>query len=197
MGLKEWFVNKIEGKYAMRSVQNADIYLDDVFVPDSQILPVGNNWATGPGRCMKHSRVYAAWGAWGIAAGAYDFAIKYISKRKQFGKSISSFQISQEKLAKMMGNLQAMINMAKRTTLLYEEGKTTFGQVSLTKAWCSQKAREWVALGRELMGGNGILLENQLIKLFMDAEVMHTYEGTYEINMLITGREITGVSAIK
>lgn len=134
-GTQGMYCQKIEGKYAMRSVQNADISLNNVYVTDAQALEKGNSWVTGPGRCLKHSRVYAAWGACGIAAGAYDYTIKYISEREQFGKSIASFQISQEKLARMMGNLQAMIHMAKRTTLLYEEGKASFGQVSLTKAW--------------------------------------------------------------
>ena len=196
-GTQGMTMDKIEGKYALRSVQNADIKLTDVFVTDSQVLEKGNNWATGPGRCLKHSRVYAAWCAWGIAAGAYDFTMKYIKDRKQFGKSISSFQISQEKLARMMGNLQAMIHLSMTTTMLYEKGKASFGQVSLCKAWCTQKAREWVSLGRELLGGNGILLENQLMKLFMDIEAIHTYEGSYEINMLIAGRELTGVSSIR
>ena len=81
--------------------------------------------------------------------------------------------------------------------MLYENGKATFGQVSLCKAWCTQKARECVSLGRELLGGNGILIENQLMKLLMDIEAIHTYEGSYEINMLIAGRELTGISAIR
>lgn len=196
-GTQGMTLEKIEGKYSMRAVQNADIYLKNVFVTDSQVLEKGNSWNTGPGRALKHSRVYAAWCACGVAAGAYDFTIKYVTQRKQFGKTIASFQLTQEKLARMMGNLQAMIYMAKRTTLLYEEGKATFGQVSLTKAWCTQKARECVALGRELLGGNGILIENQLIKLFLDIEAIHTYEGSYDINMLITGRELTGVAAIR
>lgn len=130
-GTQGMTMEKIEGKYSMRGVQNADIKLHNVFITDSQVLEKGNSWSTGPGRALKHSRVYAAWCACGVAAGAYDFTIKYISERKQFGKSISSFQLSQEKLARMMGNLQSMIHMAKRTTLLYEEGKATFGQVSL------------------------------------------------------------------
>lgn len=134
-GTQGMVMDKIEGKYSMRSVQNADITLNNVFITDSQVLPKGNSWATGPGLALKHSRVYAAWCACGVAVGAYDFTMKYISQRKQFGKMISSFQLSQEKLARMMGNLQGMISSAKRVTLLYEDGKATFGQVSLTKAW--------------------------------------------------------------
>ena len=96
-----------------------------------------------------------------------------------------------------MGNLQAMIHMAQRITTLYEQDNASFGQVSLVKAWWTQKARESVSLGRELLGGNGILIENQLIKLMMDIESIHTYEGSYDINMLVTGRELTGISAIR
>lgn len=123
--------------------------------------------------------------------------MKYITKRKQFGKTITSYQLTQEKLARMIGNIQAMIHFTARITKMYFDGKATMGQITLCKAWCSLRGREVVALARELCGGNGILLENGVMKSFMDMESIYTYEGTYEVNTLVTGRELTGISAFK
>lgn len=190
-------VEKIEGKYSLRSTQNCNIYFNNVFVPEENRLEKTQDFATGAGKVLKHSRVNVSWAAIGIAVGAYDHCIKYISNRKQFGKTISSFQLSQEKIARMMGNIQGMIHFAARVTQRYYDGKATMGQITLCKAWCTLRGREVVALARELCGGNGIILENGVMKAFIDMEAIHTYEGTYEINSLVAGRELTGVSAFK
>lgn len=97
----------------------------------------------------------------------------------------------------MMGNIQASLALAVRVTNLYEQGKATMGQITMTKAWCSLRGRETVALARELCGGNGIILENKVMKFFCDMEAIYTYEGSYEVNSLVTGRELTGIAAFK
>jgi acyl-CoA oxidase len=190
-------VEKIEGKYSLRSVQNCNIFFDNVFVPEECRLEKTQDFASGAGKVLKHSRVNVCWAAVGIAVGAYDRCMAYISKRRQFGKTISSFQLSQEKVARMMGNIQGMVHYASRITLMYYEGKTTMGQIALCKAWCTLRGREVVALARELCGGNGIILENGVMKSFIDMESIYTYEGTYDINSLVAGRELTGKAAFK
>ena len=96
-----------------------------------------------------------------------------------------------------MGNIQAMIFLCIQATKLFEQGKATMGHLALCKSWCSRQGWEVVALARELLGGNGILLENKVMKSFLDMEVMYTYEGSYDINQLIVGWELTGLSAFK
>ncbi|GFY95788.1 acyl-CoA oxidase 4 [Actinidia rufa] len=122
---------------------------------------------------------------------------RYLKERKQFGAPLAAFQITQQKLVQMMGNIQAMILVGWRLCKLYESGKMTAGRVSLGKAWITSKARETVSLGRELLGGNGILTDFLVAKAFCDLEPIHTYEGTYEINSLVAAREITGISSFK
>jgi len=127
----------------------------------------------------------------------YDATIKYCNERTQFGVKITSFQLIQDKLVRMMGNIQAMLHLAYRVTSLYERNLVTIGMVAMTKAWCSKLGREVCQLGREAMGGNGILIENYAIKGLADMEAVYTYEGTYDINTLVCGRELTGISAFK
>ena len=123
--------------------------------------------------------------------------IEYISKRKQFGVPISSFQLIQEKLSRMMATIQAMILLSWRITRLAESHSATLGQISMAKAWVTLKGREVTALGREMLGGNGIVFDNYVMKAMADMEALYTYEGTYDINSLIAGRELTGISAFK
>jgi len=127
----------------------------------------------------------------------YDNVIEYISKRKQFGVPISSFQLIQEKLSRMMATIQAMILLSWRITRLAESHAATLGQISMAKAWVTLKGREVTALGREMLGGNGIVFDNYVMKAMADMEALYTYEGTYDINSLIAGRELTGISAFK
>mmetsp|Transcript_10093 Transcript_10093/g.11494 ORF Transcript_10093/g.11494 Transcript_10093/m.11494 type:complete len:416 (-) Transcript_10093:8-1255(-) len=190
-------VTKIENKYALRVTQNCNITFDNVFIPEDCRLAKTEDFASGAGVVLKHSRVNVSWGAVGIAVGAYDNCIKYISQRKQFGKTVSSFQLSQEKIARMAGHISGMIHYTASITQMYHAGTASMGQIALCKAWCSKQGREVVALARELCGGNGIILETGVIKPFMDMEAIYTYEGTYDINCLVAGRELTGKAAIK
>jgi alkylation response protein AidB-like acyl-CoA dehydrogenase len=133
----------------------------------------------------------------GCAAGAIEQAIQYAHKRKQFGKEISSFQLNQEKISRAVGEIQSMLTMVQRVSKLYEQGQASMGMIAMTKAHCTRTAREVCQIARELVGGNGILLEHHVMKQMMDLEGVHTYEGSYEINSLVSARELTGKAAFK
>lgn len=187
---------KIENKIGLRIVQNGDILLKKVFVPDDDRLP-GVNSFQDTKKVLAVSRVMVAWQPIGISMGVFDMCHRYLKERRQFGAPLAAFQINQVKLARMLGNIQAMLLVGWRLCKLYESGKMTTGQASLGKAWTTNKARETVALGRELLGGNGILADFLVAKAFCDLEPIFSYEGTYEINSLVTGREITGLASFK
>lgn len=187
---------KIENKIGLRIVQNGDICFKKVFVPDEDRLP-GVNSFQDTSKVLAVSRVMVAWQPIGISMGIYDMCHRYLNERKQFGAPLAAFQINQQKLVRMLGDIQAMILMGWRLCKLYEKGKMTPGHASLAKSWITFKARETAALGRELLGGNGILADFFVAKAFCDLEPIYTYEGTYDINILVTGREITGVASIK
>ncbi|KAF8042055.1 hypothetical protein BT93_A0603 [Corymbia citriodora subsp. variegata] len=187
---------KIENKIGLRIVQNGDIILKKVFVPDNDRLP-GVNSFQDTNKVLAVSRVMVAWQPIGISMGVYDICHRYLKERKQFGAPLAAFQINQQKLVQMLGNVQAMFLVGWRLCKLYESGKMTPGHASLGKSWITVRARETVALGRELLGGNGILSDFLVAKAFCDLEPIYTYEGTYDINTLVTGREITGLASFK
>ncbi|XP_039803340.1 acyl-coenzyme A oxidase 4, peroxisomal-like [Panicum virgatum] len=192
-GLK---ATKIENKIGLRMVQNGDVVLNKVFVSDEDRLP-GINSFRDINKVFAMSRVMVAWQPIGISMGVFDMCHRYLKERKQFGAPLAAFQLNQEKLVRMLGDIQAMVLVGWRLCKLYESGKMTSGHSSLGKAWTSKKAREVVSLGRELLGGNGILADFLVAKAFCDLEPIFTYEGTYDINSLVTGREITGVASFK
>jgi acyl-CoA oxidase len=148
-------------------------------------------------KVLAISRVLVAWQPVGLALGAYDAALRYVSQRRQFGAPLAAFQLVQEKLQRMLATSQAMWLMCWRLTKLHEAGGMTHEQASLVKAWTTARGREVVALGREILGGNGILSDFLVAKAFCDAEAYYSYEGTYEINALVAGRGLTGIAAIK
>jgi alkylation response protein AidB-like acyl-CoA dehydrogenase len=189
---------KIEGKYALRSTQNADIKIDNVFVPDHNKLTHSKDFATGTNAILESSRLMVAWMAVGVAVGAYEAAVKHALKRIQFGKPIAKFQLIQERLSRMLANCEFMLSHLVNLSIEFDKGTVSIGQIARAKANCTRLGREVVALAREVVGGNGIILENHVIKAFNDMEAMYTYEGTYDVNMLVSGRELTGgLSAIK
>ena len=187
---------KIENKIALRVVQNADIEMTDVFVPDADRLPGVSSFAD-TNKVLAVSRVMVAWQPVGVAAGVYDMCVRYLKQREQFGTPLAAFQASQEKLARMQGNVQAMALLAWRLSKLAEEGRMTHEHASMAKAWNSLRGREVCALGRELLGGNGILSDFLVAKAFGDMEAIYTYEGTYEVNVLVTGRGATGHASFR
>ncbi|KAK5771449.1 Acyl-coenzyme A oxidase 4, peroxisomal -like protein [Gossypium arboreum] len=192
-GLK---ATKIANKIGVRIVQNGDILLKNVFVPDEDRLP-GLNSFLDTNKVLAVSRVMVAWQPIGISMGVYDMCLRYLKERKQFGAPLAAFQLNQQKLSLMLGNIQAMTLVGWRLCKLYDKGKMTPGHASLGKSWITLRARETVAIGRELLGGNGILADFHVAKAFCDMEPIYTYEGTYDINSLVTGREITGFASFK
>ncbi|XP_024955942.1 acyl-coenzyme A oxidase 4, peroxisomal isoform X2 [Citrus sinensis] len=142
-------VTKIENKIGLRIVQNGDILLKKVFVPDEDRLP-GVNSFQDTSKVLAVSRVMVAWQPIGISMGVYDMCHRYLKERKQFGAPLAAFQINQQKLVQMLGNIQAMILVGWRLCKLYEKGAMTPGHASLGKSWITARARETVALGRIL-----------------------------------------------
>lgn len=179
-------------------VENADITLKDVFVPDQNKLTHATNFQTGTNVILESSRLGVAWVAAGVATGAYEAALRYALSRKQFGKPIAKFQVTQEKLSRMLAYCELNISHLITISNLMDENKSTIGQIGRAKAIITKLAREVCQLAREVCGGNGIIIDNHVMKQLMDLEGIYTYEGTYDINMLVSGRELTGgLSAIK
>lgn len=187
-------VDKIEGKMALRIVQNGLITLTGCEVPESDRLPKANSYKD-TASVLRMTRAGVAWQAVGCARGAYESALTYTRERKQFGRPIASFQLIQNHLVEMLTNLTAMQTMVFRLSQLQQEGKITDEHASLAKVFCSLRTRDIVSKAREVMGGNGILLEHDVARFVADAEAIYSYEGTKEINTLIVGRAITGFSA--
>jgi glutaryl-CoA dehydrogenase len=136
-----------------------------------------------------------AWIATGLQAGAVGAAVAYVREREQFGRPIGGFQLVQEKLARMLGNLTASLAMVVQLSRRQDGGEYSDENSALAKMWTALHARETVAMAREVVGGNGILLEHDVARFFADAEAVYSYEGTHEINALIVGRALTGSSA--
>ena len=185
----------IEGKIAKRALLNADITLVNCEIPASNRLANAMSFRD-TATVLKNTRYGVAWEAVGHAMAAFDIARAYALDRKQFGRPIASFQLIQQKLVSMLADITSLQLMVWRLSKLRDEGKMTDGHASLAKQTCCARARQIVALGREILGGNGILLENHMARHFADMEAVYTYEGTNEINTLVVGREITGIQAI-
>ncbi|KAK5576893.1 hypothetical protein RB653_001830 [Dictyostelium firmibasis] len=188
-------IETLQKKFAFRSVQNGHIFMKDCFIPESQRLPGAKDFNSGPGKCLFLTRIVVGWIALGVASNAYEKCLQYVKQRNQFGQPLAQFQLVQERLVKMCSNIQAISLMCHRVSQLFDLGKLTSGQVGLLKAFASSKGRETVSMARELFGGNGILLDD-IGRNFVDMEGIYTFEGTYDVNTLVAGREITGLSAI-
>ena len=185
---------KIKGKVALRALPNADIKLENCVIPASNRLEKANSFRD-TAAVLRATRLGVAWAAIGHAQAAYEFALTYSKKRQQFGRPIAGFQLIQDKLVRMLADLEYMKITTAHLSRLSESGKLTDGQASLAKMNNAAKARQIVALAREVHGGNGILLENNVMRHFADMEAVYSYEGTSEINTLVVGREITGMQA--
>ncbi|WP_307498650.1 acyl-CoA dehydrogenase family protein [Arthrobacter woluwensis] len=186
---------KIENKISLRTVQNADIVLENLVVPDSHKLAGGNSFRD-TNKVLKVTRLAVAWQAVGQQLAAFDVARRYAVERHQFGRPLASFQLVQEQLVKILGNAVSSMGMMVRLSQLEDAGVAKDEQSALAKAFTTARMRESVAIGRSLLGGNGIVTDYEIAKIFADAEAIYSYEGTYEINTLVTGRAITGISAI-
>jgi glutaryl-CoA dehydrogenase len=187
-------LTKILGKTALRMVQNADIRLDGVRVDDAARLGNVNSFRD-VAELLRITRSGVAWIACGVQAGAYEAALRYTGERLQFGRAVAGFQLVQEKLARMLANLTASLGLAVRLTQLQERGIYRDEDSALAKMATSLHMRETVALAREVVGGNGITLATDVARFHADAEAVYSYEGTHEINALVVGRSVTGLSA--
>lgn len=187
-------VTDIRGKIALRMVRNGDITLDDVVVPESERLQRIDSFRD-VSAILAQLRYVIGWNAAGMQIGAYEAALRYALGRQQFGRPIAGFQLIQEKLTRMLGNATATLSFAVRLTDLKMRGELTETVAALAKTWAADRVRETVALGREIAGAEGIRVDNDLARYFTDAEAVYTYEGTHEMNSLIVGRSITGLSA--
>ena len=184
----------IQGKGSLRALWQADIDLTDVRVPAGNRLPGANNFAD-TAKVLKATRGSCAWSALGHAVAGYDAALNYAAQRTQFGKPLARFQIVQEKLVRMLCEITAMQLYCQRLGQLDETDEMSDTIAALGKLNNTVRAREVLAEARNLMGGNGILLENHVIRHMVDIEAIYTYEGTETIQTLLVGRDITGLSA--
>jgi glutaryl-CoA dehydrogenase len=187
-------VEKIEHKIALKVVQNGQITLKDVRVPEANRLQGGNSFRD-TARVLRMTRYMVGWASTGIQMGAFEATLKYAQERLQFGKPIASFQMIQDLLAKMLANLTACQCLMLRLAQLDDEGKLGDHHAALAKAFCTAKSRETVSWGREVLGGNGIVADYNVARFFADAEALYSYEGTYQMQNLIVGKAITGHGA--
>jgi glutaryl-CoA dehydrogenase len=193
-GTPGFVTENLEDKIALRVVQNALITLDDVRVAETNRLQAATSFRD-TAEVLKMTRAGVAWMAVGCARGAYEHALAYATEREQFGRPIGGFQLVQDLLVRMLGNITASACLCARLSQLQAAGLARDEHASLAKAFCTARMRESVGWARELLGGNGILLEHHVGRFVADAEAIYSYEGTREINTLIVGRAITGLSA--
>ena len=185
---------KIERKMALRIVQNADITLEEVRVPESLRLQGANSFRD-TASVLRLTRAEVAWAAVGTAIGAYEAAVAYAKERIQFGKPIAGHQLIQDLLATSLADITASIAMVTRVSEMLDEGAQGDEHAAMAKAFCTSRMRDVVARSREIFGGNGIVLDYDVTRFFNDAEALYSYEGTREMNTLIVGRAITGQGA--
>src|SRR6201989_2168042 len=185
---------KIEHKIALKVVQNGQITLKDVRVPEANRLQASNSFRD-TARVLRMTRYMVGWASTGIQMGAYEATLKYAQERLQFGKPIASFQMVQDLLAKMLANVTACQCLMVRLAQMDDEGKLGDHHAALAKAFCTSKSRETVSWAREVVGGNGIVADYNVARFFADAEALYSYEGTYQMQNLIVGKAITGHGA--
>ncbi|MGW0469827.1 acyl-CoA dehydrogenase family protein [Streptomyces coeruleorubidus] len=185
---------KIEGKIAFRIVENAEITLTDVRVPEANRLQNINSFRD-VAEILRATRSGVAWQALGVMVGAYELALDYARERRQFGRPIGGFQLVQDLLVKSLGNITASWGMLAQLARLQDAGVFRDEHSALAKAFVTARMREVVAWSREIFGGNGILLDHDIARFFADAEAIYSFEGTREMNTLIVGKAITGQSA--
>ena len=193
-GTPGFATTKMRDKIALRVVQNACITLDGARVPEANRLQNANSFSD-TAAVLRLTRAGVAWQAVGCARGAYEHALAYAKQRQQFGRPIAGFQLVQDQLVKMLANVTASACLCVRLSQLQDAGQAADEHSALAKAFCTVRMRETVGLARELLGGNGILLDYHVSRFVADAEAIYSYEGTREINTLIVGRAITGTGA--
>lgn len=193
-GMKGLSAPKIEGKFSLRASSTGEIVMDEVFVPDENLLP-NVSGLKGPFGCLNKARYGIAWGALGAAEFCWHAARQYTLDRPQFGKPLAANQLIQLKLANMMTEITLGLQSVLRVGRLMDEDKSTPEMVSLIKRNSCGKALEIARHSRDMHGGNGISDEYHVIRHVMNLEAVNTYEGTHDIHALILGRAQTGLQA--
>lgn len=187
-------IDVIENKIALRIVPNANIHLNNVVVQEEERLQNINGFKD-IAKVLYSTRAGVAHMATGAIAGTLRATLDYVTERKQFGKELSKYQLIQEKLAMIQGNLSHAMSLSAQLARMQGNGEYDEVATSTAKMMNALRLRESVAMGRGITGGNGILAEYDIARFFSDAEAIYTYEGTHEINALVIGRALTGDSA--
>jgi glutaryl-CoA dehydrogenase len=193
-GAEGFTPTKMRNKIALRVVQNAEITLDNVRVLEENRLQQATTFRD-TAKVLRLTRAGVAWMATGCARGAYEHALAYSKQREQFGRPIGGFQLVQDLLVRMLSNVTASACLCVRLSQLQDSDQAKDHHSALAKAFTTVRMRETVGWARELLGGNGILLDHQVGRFVADAEAIYSYEGTREMNTLIVGRAITGLGA--
>ncbi|QTG81256.1 acyl-CoA dehydrogenase family protein [Arthrobacter crystallopoietes] len=184
----------ITGKASLRAIYQARIRLENVRIPVDDVLP-GTRTFKDASTVLVATRLGVAWSALGHATAVYEAALNYAKQRTQFGKPLAKFQLVQERLSHMLAELTSMQLHCVHMAGLDAAGALRPTQASMAKYHNTRKARELASIARDMLGGNGILLENHVVRHLLDIESIHTYEGTESVQALLIGREVTGHSA--
>jgi len=186
----------MKGKWSLRASITSELVLENVFVPEENLLP-NIEGLKGPLGCLNQARYGIGWGAIGAAMNLYEVALKYSKDREQFGKPIAGFQLIQEKLVWMFNEITKGQIIAMQVGRNKDNESLKHSQVSLIKRNNVWVARECAKLAREILGANGITSDYPVMRHMMNIESVYTYEGTHEMHTLILGHEITGIQAFK
>ena len=193
-GMEGFSTPEIHRKWSLRASATGEIVLDHVRVPKENLLP-GVQGLKGPLSCLNSARYGIAWGAIGAAIDCYRTALQYSLERQQFGKPIAAFQLTQKKLAEMLTEITKAQLLALRLGQLMHENRATPAQISMAKRNNVAMALEVARTARQILGGMGVVGDYPIMRHIMNLESVITYEGTHEIHLLITGQDITGISA--
>ena len=195
-GMEGFSTPETHNKWSLRASSTGELIFDNVKVPKENLLP-NKSGLGGPLGCLDSARYGIAWGAIGAAMDCYDTALRYCKQREQFGKPIGQFQLQQKKLAEMITEITKAQLLAWRLGTLKNEGKATTAQISMAKRNNVNMAINIAREARQILGGMGISGEYSIMRHMMNLESVITYEGTHDIHLLITGMDITGISAFK
>lgn len=195
-GMEGFSAPEIKGKWSLRASITGELIFDNVKVPKENLLP-GKSGLGAPLGCLDSARFGIAWGAIGAAMDCYDSALRYAQERTQFDVPIASFQLTQKKLAEMITEITKAQLLTWRLGVLRNEGKATSAQISMAKRNNVDMAIKIAREARQIHGGMGITDEYPIMRHMMNLESVITYEGTHDIHLLITGMDITGISAFR
>jgi glutaryl-CoA dehydrogenase len=195
-GMEGFTTPETHNKWSLRASATGELVFDNVKVPKENLLP-NKSGLGAPLGCLDSARYGIAWGALGAAMDCYDTALRYSKERVQFDRPIGGFQLQQKKLAEMITEITKAQLLTLRLGQLKNEGRATTGQISMAKRNNVNMALEIAREARQMLGGMGITGDYPIMRHMMNLESVVTYEGTHDIHLLITGMDVTGLSAFK